>query len=368
MAPTALAQALPAAPPPDASPARAAWWAQPGDWRTQALIVYMLQIAYLLFESLRTDHALHFAGPLDWLAFKVDEITRQGVHVIAAVAALQCIDRLRAPRPQRTPTAVLAMLGAAGVSAAASSFGVPYEPAAVRVGASASVAVWFGYTWWMNTMVGLLALAAIDGLRGRQQALVHLSRVQAQGRLVRQQRASAQLLAIQARVDPRLVFEMLGAVKRFYEHDPARAEQLLDELTAFLRAALPRLRSARSTLDVEFGLVQGCVRLLQCSDTVSVELAQELPAELASAAFPPGVLLPLLGVATAAPARRIRLEATAQDTMLRVQVDDSAWPAAATLDRLRAWLGDLYGDRAALRAAALGDGVRIELELPLERD
>jgi hypothetical protein len=64
-------------------------------------------------------------------------------------------------------------------------------------------------------------------------------------------------------VDPQLLFDMLAAVKRFYEQDVTRAEALLDDLTAFLRVALSRLRSAQSTLELEFGLVQSYVRLLR---------------------------------------------------------------------------------------------------------
>lgn len=334
-------------------------------WRIQFAIVSGLQLAHLLFESVRTDHAMLFAGVLDWMAYKGDEAIRLSIDVMATVVALQYIDRRRSPRPHRTPAALLSMMAAALAGAAVASFIPPYEPVAVRVGASASIAVWFWYTLWTNAMIGVLALVAIDGLRGRQQAVNHLAAVQEQGRLVRQQLASARLLAIQARVDPQLLFDMLAAVKGFYEKDAARAEQLLDELAAFLRAALPRLRSARSTLEVECGLVHSYVRLLRGAGAASIELNLRLPADLATAGFPAGVLLPLL-TGSAGTGRCIALDASACDQAVCVQVSDTLTPARATLERLQQSLSALYGERGKLRLVPQGGGARIELEVPLE--
>ena len=335
------------------------------DWRVQAAIVFGLQMAHLMFESVRTDHVLPFAGTLDWLAYKGDEITRQLSNVVTAVLALQYIDHLHTPRPHRTVVAWLAMLISALASAAAGSFALPYEPVAVRVSASASAEVYFWYTLWMNAMIGGMALVLIDGLRQRQRAVQQMAQAQEHARLVRQTLATAQLQAIQARVDPQLLFDTLAAVKRCYEHDAQRAEQMLDALAAFLRAALPRLRSARSSVQLEFGLVQAYVRLLHWCGAAPVELLVRQPEALATAAFPAGMLLPLLGGKVAG-ARCITLEARAQGAALCVQVNDTRAPASATLHRLRRSLYGLYGDSGRLHMRPLGAGARIELELPLD--
>jgi type II secretory pathway pseudopilin PulG len=340
------------------------------DWRTQAAIVFGLHAAHQLFESLRIDHALLFAGPLDVIAHKADEVLRTSLHIVAVVAALQLLDRPRASRRNRTPRALLALAAAASASAVVVAHLFPYEPLAVRVGGSASLEAWFWYSLWRNMLIGLFALVAVDGLRRRQQAVEQLATAQERGRLVRQQLASAQLLAIQARVDPQLLFDMLAAVKRGYEQDAQRAEALLDDLTAFLRAALPRLRSAHSTLEVEVGLVRSYARLLRGAGAAPIELAIDLPADLAMARFPPGVLLPLLaGVADGAACgpRSIALDARLHGSALRVRVVDSAGPAAATLERLRRSLRDLYAEHGRLRLLAQAPGAGVELEVPHER-
>jgi LytS/YehU family sensor histidine kinase len=158
---------------------------------------------------------------------------------------------------------------------------------------------------------------------------------------------------------------MLAAVKSFYERDAQRAEHMLDDLAAFLRAALPRLRSARSTLEIEFALVRSYVRLMRWCADAPVELEIRQPEALATAAFPAGVLLPLLVGPTTA-ARCITLEARVQGTALHIQLSDTRTPAGAVLDRLRQSLHGLYSERARLQMQRLGVLAQIDLELPLE--
>jgi hypothetical protein len=334
-------------------------------WRIQAAIVFGLQLGHLQFESVRSDHALLFNSLSDWMAFKLDEVTRQSLNVAAATLALHWLGRRPAARPYRGLTALLAMLLAAVVSAACAAFVFPDEPEAVRVGASASVEVWFWYMLWAITILNLFALVVIDGLHEHRQAAIQLAIAQDRGRVVREQLASARLLAIQARVDPQLLFDMLAAVKRFYEKDVARAERLLDDLSAFLRSALPRLRSARSTLQVEFDLARSYVRLLRDAGAASIELQMDLPTALASAGFPAGVLLPLLAGPSAEP-RRITLHAAARGDVLCVRVSDSSAALAQTLEQLRGSMSSLYGDGFNLQHRPQGTGASIELELPLE--
>ena len=323
-------------------------------------------MAFLLFHGLRTDHALIFAAESDWVAYKLDELARESINVVVAVAALQLMGRRYTGHRHRKPIAVFSMVLAGLISTAMATIVFPYEPMAVSVGASASVGIWFWFTIWNQSMINLLSLLVIDTLRRREQAVTQLATAQEQGRVVRQELASAQLLAIQARVDPQLLFDMLAAVKRFYEHDAARAESLLDDLTAFLRAALPRLRSAHSTLELEFGLVQAYARLLRGAGAASVELRISLPEELAPAGFPAGVLLPLLAGACGE-ARNIELDASAQSSALRIRVTDSRVPADATLQRLRDSLAAFFGDRGLLQTRLLAVGAETVFEVPLER-
>lgn len=265
------------------------------------------------------------------------------------------------------------MVGAGAASATVSVYGLPHEPLFVTAGASASTTVALWYEVWVRTMLALLALVIAERLGARRLAVQRLAERQEHGRVVRQRLAYAQLQAIQARVDPQLLFDMLAAVKRYYLHDAQRAERLLDELTTFLRAALPRLRSVRSSLEVEFGLVGCYVRMLRAAGHAAIELDQSLPEALANAVFPAGLLLPLLthvGGTGAAAERRIALDARADgDAALRVRVSDAVAPDAGAVERLHGSLADLYGGQAELRVRPMGlAGAEIELEVPREHE
>lgn len=340
-------------------------------WRVETAIVVGLLACDMLVNQFRIYNTFAFPTPASYLVQLADVASRWLLAVPVLVVALHLGTRMPGGGWRRRGTAMALLFGAAVLSAVLSIHGLPYEPLFVTVGASASPTVALWHEVWMRALLAVLALVIVEQLRVRQQAVEQLAERQEQSRALRQRLAYAQLQAIQARVDPQLLFDMLAAVKRYYEHDAARAENLLDELTAFLRAALPRLRSPRSSLEVEFGLVGCYVRMLRAAGDAVIELKASLPAALANAVFPAGVLLPLMTrVAVAGAERRIALDAQADgDAALRVRVTDAIAPEGAAVDRLRASLADLYGERARLHVRKLAAaGTEIELELPREHE
>ena len=90
---------------------------------------------------------------------------------------------------------------------------------------------------------GSLAMFIYVRLRNARLAAADLA--DAEIRRSEEQRAliAAQLVAAQARFDPAFVMKALDDIERAYETDPVRAEGVLDEFIAFLRDAIPRLRS-----------------------------------------------------------------------------------------------------------------------------
>jgi hypothetical protein len=87
------------------------------------------------------------------------------------------------------------------------------------------------------------AMFIFVGLRSARRAAraladAQIGRTEAQRNLV-----AAQLVEAQAQVDPEFVMRTLEGIERDYEGDPAASDARLDELIAFLRDAIPRLRS-----------------------------------------------------------------------------------------------------------------------------
>ena len=62
---------------------------------------------------------------------------------------------------------------------------------------------------------------------------------------------------MQAQVEPHFLFNTLASVQYLTETDPPRGVRLLGHLLAYLRAALPQLRSASTTLGQEIELARG---------------------------------------------------------------------------------------------------------------
>jgi hypothetical protein len=344
-------------------------------------VVTVVHLGHFLAESTRVLGVLPLQWPGDYVGVYGEFLLALAVAVPMLALALQVLDRatpsgMRAAH--RFAAAAVLMLVASSGAAALYAY-VFNGGATVRLGAAASEDGLFWYALWKNIVVGSLALVALDYLRARRQAFERLAAVREQSRRARRHLAQSQLQAIQARVDPGLLFDMLAAVKRFYVGDAARAERLLDELSVFLRAALPRLRSARSSLEVEFALVARYVRLEQTASDRVVRFEMPMPESLPAAVFPAGVLLPL--TMSLLRDRRggcsIGLAAAQDERTIRVRVSTLRAPPESTLARLRNELADLYGGHASLRvmfdpdaadARSSRTGVSVEMEVPRESE
>ncbi len=184
------------------------------------------------------------------------------------------------------------------------------------------------YAFISALIMALLFFAHLQRSRAHEQAAARLAVAQAAQRQTQRRLAQARLQAVQARIDPQLLFDMLDAVRRCYDDDASRAEQLLDELIAFLRAALPRLRNPSSSVTREAELARAYVRLHSLASARDVEMALHISVNLMSARFPPGVLLPLLDDALRARPGPCGLTA-----------DRGWWTLPACLDLARASLG-----------------------------
>ena len=215
--------------------------------------------------------------------------------------------------------------------------------------------------------MALLFFAHLQHSRAHADAAVRLDAAKAAQREARRRLALGQLKAVQARIDPQFLFDMLDAVRRAYETDPERAERLLDELVAFLRAALPRLQDASSTVPREAETARALARLHALSADSPVAMTVGIHDEAMAARFPPGVLLPLLDEALHARPGTCALTATHRGADSLIELTLPAAPSAATVERVRAVLDDLYGSAADLRIEPTRDAVRASVRIPYER-
>jgi len=223
------------------------------------------------------------------------------------------------------------------------------------------------YAFIFGLIMALLFFAHLQRSRAHEDAAARLATTQAVQREARMRLVHARLQAMQARIDPQLLFDMLDAVRRSYEDDASRAERLLDELIAFLRAALPRLREASSSVPREAESARAYARLRALAGARDVGMTLSVSAALMDARFPPGVLLLLLDEALRGCSGPCELIATRSSGDCQVVLKLPARPASGAVTRVRTLLTDLYGASAELVVDDVNGAVSATVRVPYER-
>ena len=191
---------------------------------------------------------------------------------------------------------------------------------------------------------------------------------------------AAEMKALQAQIEPHFLYNTLANTRYLARRDPEKAVRMLDHLIAYLRSALPDMRSSSSTLGREFELAEHYLALMAIRFGARLSYRLDCNASIKAAAMPPLMLMSLVenavqhGVEPMPGAVHVTLQASAVDGVLQVVVmDDGAGIAANALGcgvglaNLRARLHAQYGHHAGfvLRIEP-GRATRAELTLPLE--
>ncbi len=177
----------------------------------------------------------------------------------------------------------------------------------------------------------------------------------------------SRLAAMQAQVEPGLLFDVLVDIERLYGTDAGSAAPAdrsaavaqMDRLITYLRVALPKLREAGSTIAAEVDLLSSYLDLVQGMHDGLPRFVARVPDELSGITFHPMLLLPLVQRALRCEAtlpREIELEALVRGECLCLVLTIAA-PALCDddneLQRLRERLQVLYAGRASLRCEDL---------------
>lgn len=234
----------------------------------------------------------------------------------------------------------------------------------IRIGIMESAATGVWSTLFSSLLIATFLVYQHGGQAISEEASRRLQQLQREQQAARRRLVEAQLQAMQARVDPQMFFDVLDGVQRLYATDAPRAEALLDELIVFLRAALPRLRSASSTLAQELELAASYFRLQTLRSGAPAAVRITLPDALAGRAFPAGVILPLL---TEAQTAAIEVDAPpgAGTDEIAVSLYAERAPAPRALAQVRETLSALYGSAARLECRAAAVGANVETRITL---
>jgi len=199
--------------------------------------------------------------------------------------------------------------------------------------------------------------------------------------LLSKQAIEAELKLMQAQVEPHFLFNTLASVQFLTETDPPKAGLMLGHLLAYLRAALPQLRSNSTTLGQESDLAQAYLSIMRMRMGPRLSFVIDIPTELRSHRFPPMLLMSLVenavkhGIEPQAEGGTIRLEARRDAGRIAVSVADNGHGLAdkigngVGLTNLRGRLSALYADQARFTLEEITPhGARATVELPFDAE
>jgi len=282
--------------------------------------------------------------------------------LLAAVVA----DRLADPRSSNRAVYAWAVVVSAAISASVSSL---IALSIVEVGPTTRGMIdstVYTFCEWV-----ILSGAAVFVYTDRRRARAARDRLHA-AELARTDAArrtlESQLQAMQARVEPRFLFNTLAQVRELYRENAGLGASMLDAFIAYLRAAMPTMRETTSTVEREATLVQAWVDVARQRIGAPIRFCVDLSSDASPQPLPAMMLLPLVERTIAHGGRSLHLRATAIEGTMRIAI---AGPGIASLagseelaavhERLRA----LYGSEASCDLfSGTGDMEEITLAVP----
>jgi hypothetical protein len=212
-----------------------------------------------------------------------------------------------------------------------------------------------------------------------------IARREAEAIAARQQAAESRLKLLESQLEPHMLFNTLANLRVLIVLDPPRAQAMLDQLIAFLRATLNGSRALEHPLSEEFARLRDYLALMQVRMADRLQTSFELPEALAPLPVPPLLLQPLVencikhGLEPALEGGLVDIRARREDGALVLSVRDTGvglahgaqGNASFGLRQVRERLATLYGSRATLVVAAAADGgggTIATIRLPLPAD
>ena len=212
-------------------------------------------------------------------------------------------------------------------------------------------------------LVGFFFAALLVGIsRMRLRDAAHVAarlKAEAEHERVARQGMQAELKLLQAQVEPHFLFNTLSNVRYLVQTGSPDAVAMLDHLIRYLRNAVPEIRSEGSTLGREAELARAYLEIMRLRMGGALEFSIDIERELHAHPFPPLMLITLVenaikhGVAPMGRGR-VSVRAAALGSGMRLEVEDDGRGLTEPVgqgvglsnvrDRLRA----LHGDTARL--------------------
>jgi two-component sensor histidine kinase len=220
-------------------------------------------------------------------------------------------------------------------------------------------------------MVG--AISATGALRAAREREVRAAQLESS-------LARAQLRSLRLQLQPHFLFNALNTISSTMYREPARADEMLGQLSELLRASLRTAQTDEVALEVELETLDGYLGIMRARFGERLRIDSRIDPEARHALVPSMILQPLVenaihhGNAECLGEGRVELRASAREGELILEVEDDGPGAASGSDALHAGTGLsataerlqlLYGERHRFEAGnAPGGGFLVRAVLP----
>ncbi len=210
-----------------------------------------------------------------------------------------------------------------------------------------------------------------------------MARMEANTQAALRTAAENQLKLLESQLEPHMLFNTLANLRVLIALDSHRAQAMLDQLIAFMRATLDASRAGSHSLSCEFARIGEYLALMQVRMDARLESRLHLPAGLAMLTIPPLLLQPLVenaikhGLEPQINGGRIEVLARRDGAMLVLSVRDTGVGLSMQHDndgshfglhQVRERIAILHGHAATLTLANAADeegGTIAILRLPI---
>jgi signal transduction histidine kinase len=250
---------------------------------------------------------------------------------------------------------------------------LPVVGNALGIGIGITLAdAWFGWSSWghlsqRELLLNMLVCAVIGTIitfyfysRGKS---AHLERKVGEARHLANE---ARLKLLESQLEPHMLFNTLANLRVLIATDPKRAQTMLDNMIAFLRATLCASRTTMHPLQAEFDRLRDYLELMAVRMGPRLSYQLLLPDELAAHPVPTLILQPLVenaikhGLEPKVSGGHIIVSASVTQGLITLEVQDNGVGVASAqtgvdgfgLAQVRERLNTLYGPQENLKLIA----------------
>jgi len=243
------------------------------------------------------------------------------------------------------------------------------------------VRVLLGTEWQLAVVASavyllLISIAARTVLNSARTLFRHATVEAAAAATARSEATSAQLAALQARLNPHFLFNALNTVASLVRTSPPAAERVVENLAAVLRATLERTASSMGSVRDEIDYVRSYLALEQERWGSRLAVVWNIADDVLDLSLPPLLLQPLVenalrhGLGGQLEGGNIQIGLKRDGGRLLISVADDGvgfrqtWREGTGLSSVRQRLQSLYGANASMTIDRTERGASVSIAMP----